>query len=357
MTDDGIVRRPRLRLTIAGTVVPGCVSAEIRCGRGSSAATYRVEVSSDAVSAVLQSAWLDAASLDVKIEMAFAEAGYAQPGSWLAMIQGPVDRITAEPLFGLVVLDGRDNAAKLIDMPLQDGYLNKTASEVAADLAAQCGLQSDVDETTGLIGQYYQIQHSKTVFGAYSRHANGWDLLSELAQIQNYELWVDGTTLHFKQAVPDASPFDVSLQQEKPGEAVSCGSLSALSLDRTLGVSGAIQVRVASWNSRQKQTITQSYPAEVADGARLYTVLKPNLLPDEAQAIARSTYLQLRARQRILSATMPGELSLAPRRSISLSGTGTGWDTTYVVDHIVRHISAERGFTQTLTAITLQDGT
>ncbi len=288
--------------------------------------------------------------------MGFADPGYNQPQSWFEMISGPVDRITAEPLYGVVVIEGRDNAAKLIDLPLEDGYLNRTASEVASDLAAQCGLTADVDQTAGLVGQYYQIQHSKTVFGAYSRHANGWDLLCELAQIQNYELWVDGTTLHFKQPIQDESPFAVFLQQDGMGSAITCNTMSSISLDRTLGVSGAIQVRVASWNSRQKQTIAQSYPAAVGDGARIYTVLKPNLLPDDAQALAQSTYLQLRARRRMFHATMPGELSLTPRRSINLSGTGTGWDTVYVIDRIVRHISAERGFSQNLTATTLQDG-
>lgn len=355
MTAD-VVRRPRVRLSINGTIVPGCLSVEIKASRGSCASTFRVEVSTDAVASLLGEDWIDADVLSVIVDMALIGSSSTSQQSWTQMIAGPVDRVTFEPLAALVILDGRDNAAKLIDLPIEDGYLNRTASEVVSDLGARCDLTVDAMQTTGLIGQYYQIQHSKTVFGAYSKHSNGWDLLAELAQIQNYELWVDGTTLHFRQLDVDDTPFVVSVDRSSSGSPVSCGTMNAIALDKTIGLSGPIQVKVDSWNSREKQSIRETYPSADVDGAKVYSILKPNLLPDQAQSLATSTYKQLRARQRQFSGWMPGELTLFPRRTVQLTGTGTGWDTRYVIDQVSRHFSMEHGFTQHLTAVTLEDG-
>ena len=47
---------------------------------------------------------------------------------------------------------------------------------------------------------------------------------------------------------------------------------------------------------------------------------------------------------------MPGELFLAPRQQIALTGTGTGFDQIYWIDSITRRVSFHGGFTQSLTA-------
>jgi phage protein D len=354
MSPDDIVRRPRLRLTVNGSVI-ACMSAEITSQRGSHAATFRREVNHNILSPGSGSSWLDVDQIEVVVDIGFAGQGAALPTVWTSMVSGIVDRVSLDPVLSLAVLDGRDYAARLIDLPLQDAYLNKTGAEVARDLASRCGLAADVDDTAGLVGQYYQIQHSKTVFGAYSRHANGWDLLSELAEIENYELWVDGRTLHFKRPSQAGQPLAVSFGPGNAGGSFPVLNVDTLSLDRTTGLSGPVQVGIDSWNSRQKQRITARYPVSVSGKVRLYTILKPNLQAEQADALAKAAYLQLRARKRTLLATMAGELTLTPRRTLQMTGTGTGWDTVYIVDRIVRHICLQRGFTQHISAVTLED--
>lgn len=348
------VRRPRLRLTVNGTITR-CISAEITSQRGSRATTFRVELDNDTLSGSVGSSWIDAEQIDVSIDMGLAEPEETQSASWTSLVTGIVDRVSFDPVSRAATLDGRDYAARLIDLPLESSYLNRTCAEVARDLASRCGLAADVDETSGLVGQYYQIQHSKTVFGAFSRHANGWDLLAELAEFENYELWVDGTTLHFKQPVSSDQPFPVNFAPGSPGGPFPIVSVSDLVLDRTIGFAGPVQVRVDSWNSRQKQKVSASYPTSVVDGAKLFTVLKPNLLPDQAESIAKATYLQLRARKRTLLATMAGELDLSAIRALELTGTGTEWDTHYIVDRIVRHVSVMHGFLQHVSAVAVEN--
>jgi hypothetical protein len=226
-------------------------------------------------------------------------------------------------------------------------------------MANRCGLTADVDSTPGLVGQYYQIEHTKTALSAFSRHANGWDLLAELADLEGYDLWVDGTTLHFK-SLSGGEPkiYNVCYVAPEAGSSSPELTISDLSMERAAGLSGPIQVTVASWNSRQRHQVTGTFPL-LSDGgpdAKRFMVLKPNLLSDQAEALAKITYMQMRAHQLVITGTMAGELDLTPRHRLRLSGTGTGWDGIYRLDQIERQISFDRGFVQHIIARIDPDG-
>ena len=347
-----VVRRPRVRHSVNGTPVAGCRSAEIVTRRGSQAASFHVHASFSEFTRALGQGWIDLDTLSVEIDFGFLAPGAAEGNlDWTRMIVGAADRVGLDQVTGLVSLEGRDNAARLIDLPLQDAYLNHTSSELAATAADKCGLSADTDATTGLVGQYYQIQHTKAAFGAFSRHANCWDLLAELASIEGYDLWVDGTTLHFKQPVSqDVDVFDITYVATETGAGAPTLSISDLTMERMLGLSGSLQVTVASWNSRQRRQINSTYPAPADTSAKQFLVLKPNLLADQADALAQTTYSQLRAHQRIIRGVMAGELGLTTRNRVRLVGTGTGWDGVYTLDQIERQMSLEKGFVEHIMA-------
>ncbi len=353
-----VVRRPRVRLIINGTAVNGCRSAEIVSRRGSQAASFRVLASFNEIACTLGTGWIDQQTLDVEIDFGFLPLGASEGElNWTPMIIGEVDRAGLDQVSGLVSIEGRDHAARLIDMPLQDAYLNHTSSELATILASACGLSADVDASSGLVGQYYQIQHTKAAFGAFSRHANGWDLLAELASLEGYDLWVDGTTLHFKQAADqDADTFDITYVAPEAGSASPTLSISDLTMERMVGLSGPIQVTVASWNSRQRRQVNSVFPTTADATAKQFLVLKPNLLADQADVLAQTTYSQLRTHQRVIRGVMAGELELTTRTRARLVGTGTGWDGMYTLDQIERQMSLEKGFIQHITGRYDPDG-
>ena len=348
---DILVRQPRCRLVLNGVATTGCRSVEVVCSRGSQASSFHVTANLRDLSRLLGFGWLDRDSLEVGIDFGLVPAASGDGGSaWTRMVTGAADRINVDPVSGQVSLSGRDHAARLIDLPLREAYLNKTSSEVAQDLAQLCDLMEDVDPTPDLVGQYYQIQHTKASFGGFSRHGNGWDLLAELAELEGYDLWVDGTTLHFKQAaVGGDNLYDVTYTPAAMGAASPRLTISDLSMERCLGLSGALQVTVASWNSRQRRQVTGIYPMQQTEGVRQFLVLKPNMLPDEAAALAKSTYSRLRSHQRVITGTMAGELTLTTRDRLRIMGTGTGWDCIYTIDRIDREMSLVNGFVQHIT--------
>jgi hypothetical protein len=122
-------------------------------------------------------------------------------------------------------------------------------------------------------------------------------------------------------------------------------------------LAGDIEVTVKSWNSQQQSAFTQTARRSLSssDGSgltRSYIYVRPNLTTDGALQMAQNKLATLASHEFVMTATMPGELVLSPRATVTLVGTGSAFDQNYVIDEIVRHFDAQQGFEQTLRAHT-----
>ena len=123
-----------------------------------------------------------------------------------------------------------------------------------------------------------------------------------------------------------------------------------------------ISVTVQSWNSRQNIAISQTARATRGTGGTVgaggaggaaplaYIYLVPNLTAEAAQSLAQQRLRELTLHERVIDAEMPGELRLSPRQQILLSGSNTEFDQLYWIDTIIRRLSVQSGFTQSLRA-------
>lgn len=169
-----------------------------------------------------------------------------------------------------------------------------------------------------------------------------------LAQHEGFDVWVSGTTLYFHPPQPSDAPQAVL----RP---VATGSgpvnIISLRLERALTLAGAIQVTVKSWHSRLGNACVQTASSAGKSGNALsYVYVVPNLTPDQALKLAQQRLAELTQHERVVSAEMPGDVSLAPRMMLRLEGTGTDFDQSYWIDEIERHLSVQHGFTQRLRA-------
>ena len=346
-----VVRRPRLQVLVNSTPTFSVADVSVSSSRTFEAATFQLDADYATFVNDVGQGWADEAEVTIEIQVSLGSGIVSQQsGIWTTLLTGTVDIIEYDPATSRLVLSGRDRSAALIDTPLTISYLNRTSSEIVTALCGACGLQADVQQTTMLVGQYYQIQHNKTSLAANSRHANGWDLLVELASLEGFDLWVDGNVVHF--TGNQATRVDAAITYNQ-GDAVYVSptlNVSSLSMRQTLGLSRPIQVSVISWNSRQKVLVKTSYPDTAADSTRSFTITKPNLMLDEAQALAKSSYLRLAQQGRVISCGMAGELSLTARSVVSVTGIGSPWDGQYAIDHLERRISYGRGYEQHFTA-------
>ena len=354
MTTDTF-RRPRCRLVVSGSVINGCHSLEVSTSNFAQAGSFFVQVAEDTRTRSAGAQWSDGDVIDVSIQVGFIPPGLPEGAAdWQELICGRVDRLRLDPVTGTTTLEGRDYAARLLDLPVSENFLNCTSSEVATQLAQRSGLSASVDQTSSIIGQYYQIEHARVALSRFSKFSTGWDLLSYLAQIEGFDLWVKGSELFFQSASSGGNEVR-TIDFQSPGRYSASPSLnlSNLTLERSLALAGGAPISVMSWNSRQRKRVSAQSGGGSSSPSNSIKVVRPNLLQDTAQNLADGIYGQTLGHERRLIATMPGDVTLSPRDKIRLVGVGSSWDGDYRVDNVDREMTLAGGFVQRFTAKTV----
>jgi phage protein D len=345
------IRFPRLMVLANGTPVAGAIEAQVFANNHYAADRFSVAVAlnADPSSAAF---WSGTSDILLDVRMSLDGIGFT------SVVRGAVDLVDLDPVQGLIHAEGRDLTAALIESRTQETFANRTASEIARLFADRHNLAAEVTETRTPVGRYYQDEHDRITLGQFSRATTEWDLLVFLAQQEGFDVFVSGTTLYFQ---PPAGA-DVALT-------LSPDTVLDLRLERSLTLARDIEVTVKSWNSRQQSAFTQTArshgrgqgAAGLAGGRsgppQRYVIVRPNLTSDQALQLAQQKLAELTRHERVISAAMPGELTLTPRSLISLQGTGTDFDQTYYVDTIERRLHVEGGFTQHLRCKNMNPGT
>ena len=167
-----------------------------------------------------------------------------------------------------------------------------------------------------------------------------------LARQEQFDVYVKQTTLSFHP--PTAGAGAVIL---RPAD------LIGLRAERSLTLAGDIEVTVKSWNARQQRAFTQTARSTAGGAAapsgspRSYVYVVPNLTTSQAISLAQQKLAELTRHERVVSLTMPGELTLTARDVILLQGTQTAFDQAYYVDAIDRRMSVDGGFVQHVRAV------
>lgn len=347
--------RPGLRIKANGVMMPGALKASITQNN-----YYQCDhFSASFVMSLGPAKWWDAEP-PLMVEVEISRDGASWPGKPLFV--GEVDHVTAHPQGDVVELEGRDLSARFIEAKTQEGFPNKTASEVAKLLADRHHMDADITPTRGLIGRYYSQDHTKVSLGQFSKVTTEWDLLTFLAQNEGFDVYMQGATLAFKPRVDPASePFVVQFSPPSAAAAVPRLNAVSMAMERSLTLAKDVQVTVRSWHGRQGRAFTKvaraiGGKAAGASGSthgkptttQQYVVVRPNLTEIEAQNLANTLAAEITLHERIVAVEQAGELTLTPRGMVRLQGTGTSWDQVYHVSSIERSISVDEGFRQTL---------
>ena len=324
-------RAPQLLVLVDGVPLATAFEATVQSLGGFCANAFRVRaaLAGDAV------AWAarTGAAIDVQVAL-------GPPGGFTSLVQGAADCIGIDPIEGVLTLEGRDYAAALIEARTQETFANRTSSEIATLLAGRHNLAADVQATTTPVGRYWELEHDSLTLNAGARATTEWDLLATLAGWEGFDLWVCGTTLHFR--APDTLGAPPLLAR---------GDFASLRLSRALAFAGDLAVTVKSWHSRAGGATTQTArTARGAAGARDFVFVVPNLTADAALLLAERRLAEIAGHELLLLGEMPGELSLAPRAFFRLASTDTLFDTVWRIDEVERRISPRHGFTQMVRA-------
>ena len=348
------VRRPRLQALANGKVILGAESAEVSDNGYLQSNRFRLTIAIGPDKDMTPAWWSDNTDVMVEIKVGLLPDGAAEgTGTYTSLIIGSADLVEVDLIRGTIHVEGRDLAAKLIETKTQESYSNKTSSQIATILAGNHGLTPVVTATSTPVGQYYQLEHDKLTLNNFSRQTTEWDLLTSLADLEGFDVWVQGKELHFGPA-PDSqgTVFGIIYQ---PGPPV-VGNVLTIAMERHLLLANDIQVTVKTWNAKHKAAFTRVVKASGATAPpkkagttapQNYVFVKPNLTPDQALKFGQQKLVELTRHERIVRVEMPGELVLTTRGMVSLTGTGTSWDQQYYVAELTREIG-EHGFYQRL---------
>ena len=331
------VRQPAVRVRANGAPVAGVIAAEVHSVSHFAADRFSVTLAAAGNIA----AW--AAGTDTIIEVLLGI-----DADEISMITGRIDSLTADPIGGTLHIEGRDLSAGLIQTPTHEAFANQTASDIAILLAGRQGLTPVVTATATPVGRYYSADHTRVTLDRLSRASTQWDLLALLAQQEGFDVFVAGTSLYFQPVATDLSP---TLVLRPAADGFAPANVSSLRLQRRMTLAGDITVTVKSWNTQQQAAFVETATRAGTGGmACAYAYVRPNLTPADASLLAQRKLNSITRHEVTLDATMPGELTLSPRDTVAVVGTGSVFDTVYVVDDVSRRISAREGFVQSVRA-------
>ena len=201
-------RAPRLRLIANGEIIAGAMDAEVVSNNYYAADRFSASVALGIDHWAEASFW--ASEPDILLDVQFSLDGGA---SFTSLVQGAVDRVSIDPTFGLVHLDGRDLAASLIETPHAGDIRQSHVERDRLDTGGRHNLTPRVSATTTPVGRYYQSEHDRITLNQFSRTTTEWDLLVFLARHEGFDVFVEGQALYF-QPTTQGADLAVSLRPE-----------------------------------------------------------------------------------------------------------------------------------------------
>jgi phage protein D len=339
-----MVNYPRFRVSINGTVVEGVEKISITQANAFQIANFCLTKGFVPDDAFPASWWAATANKTILIAIELSVDGNA----FFPMITGNVDSHVYDAIANTICPAGRDLAAAMIDTRILTTYRNLTASEIAAQFATEHGLQANITATTTIVGRIYDFDHDLTSSGDFSQVTNEWDLLCRLGAAEGIIPYVFGTTLYFNPPSDNPPIYPVELTRDSEGLLVA--GVTGLELSRYMTYARDVVVKVKSWNSRKKTTITSTVRTktklESADPALkpsnyLYEI--PNLTQAQCLAKAQQLALDISQHERSARVNIPSLALMNPQTLIAVSGTGTDYDMTYFPLTITYDLATESG--------------
>ena len=269
---------PRLAVAANGTELPGLLDATIDLVAARAASRFTLAFASQAVAAN--------AFDDPDLRITLTDVRSQQP-----MLTGRPDSVTVDRIVGTTVVEGRDLAALFIDQALTETYANRTASDIASDLANRHGLSAAVQATTTPVGRFFNTDHALLAL------ASEWDLLSALADAESFDLQVVDTTLTFGPPSPANS------------YALRLSDCIALRQTTAPAVARAVELTVRSWDAASAQPVVHTATRGKGRSRRQH-LTRPNLTPEAAERLAERVLADLARFERTASLTMPGESTI-----------------------------------------------
>lgn len=355
------VRHPRGIIKINGEAMPGCVSW--RCDNNTfyQADTFRI-VFAFALSLMPPEFdalwWSSQKEISAEIFAGFpANPDRFDTSELDSLIYGNVDDIDFDPVKREIELCGRDLTSHFIDTKTTEEWKNQRSSDIATALAKRHGLTPVVTTTSTKVGSYYEIDQVRVT----NQHSE-WDLLTYLAQKEEFVVYVKGKELHFEPK-PAESQDPYVLQWQEPNSVRAYPEFNGthIRFTRNLTVAKGVVVWVQAVNVKTGKSFEVAYPATHAKGTKpgqsspkmqVYTYRLRNraMTPEAALQYAQARHKEITQHEVRMHAVLPADNILGVTDIIQVTGTNSAFDQIYYPESIVREMSVDEGYLMTVSA-------
>lgn len=353
-------RQPRAIVTINGVQV-NWTRIEVTTTTFYQADNYRIELPLNNQPAGFDlNYWSGASPLSIYIYIGFPpDPNYFSTNDLDLMIVGDVDELDVDPLTTNITIGGRDLTSRFIDNKTTQKFSNSTSSAVATFLAQENGLTPQVTETFTRVGTFYQTNQT-LLTRAYTQ----WDLLTFLAQQEDFVVFVQNTNLIFEpRPTTSQNPFILQYQPptfESPSPIFN-GMQLGFSRSMTISNDVIVKVRVpygtktgtafsvTARATHRPRTYISGAPRPSSTPQK-YSYTIAGLSREQAQQKANSLLRDITQHEVRLTAMLPGENTLKKDSLLQVKGTNSAFDHIYYSESIERRISIEEGYVMTISA-------
>lgn len=325
--------------------------------------TFSFKMSLNGQNSILNMAyWASVDVITIKIYVGFPRNPEIFTTSDLDLILiGEVDDFQFDLGSATISMSGRDLSLRFIDTKTTQKFANQTASAIVNQFASEHGIKTRVTNTTTVVGNYYSQQQVML-----SSEITQWDLMTYLAQQENFVLFMDADTLVFEPRPDDVNvknPYII--QYVKPSLLTGSPTINAMGLlcsrSMTIAKDAQVTVRVPhgtktgkafSVTVRAKHRPKNNLPNLPKQTTRIqkYSVVKAGLTREQALNYAQHLLQEITRNEINLSCSLPGDNKLKKDSLIQLTGTGTALDQYYYSDSIIRTLSTEQGYMMEVSA-------
>ena len=339
------VRQPRVYISIGGAMIPA-LTATVTRKATRHADTFSAELSvTEATKFGFDCAtWADwDPDQDVSVVMSAMAGG----GDQTVMITGKIDLPVLTMETQTVSISGRDKSGGLTEKKRNQKFQNQKASDIVSTIAKDHGLNPVIVDTGDFAGKVY-TQDLATL----ALNRADYEVLSQLAQREGYRWYVEGDDLVFEPK--EAGGYGTyAIQYTPPGAgsaAYSVGNVITLKLGKDSTASRPQKVTAAGWHHGNKKLYKATANASGKGTTVEHRLHLNGNNQSQLEKKAKSHLNDMIRHELNLTATLPGDLSLDPHMALSLTGTGTIYDTTYQIDEVEFSMGWDDGFEATVHA-------
>lgn len=337
------VRYPRAFLQIGTANIPVLTATVTRKAvRHADSFSATLSVTSAAEFGFGYAEWAD---WDPDQDVAVIMSSLANMADQAVMITGKIDMPVLTMETQTVSISGRDKSASLTEKKRNTKFQNQSAADIVKTIANDHGLNPVVVATGSLAGKYYTQD-----LASLALNRSDYEVLSQLAVREGYRWYVEGDDLVFEPKETGSAGVYQLRYVPPNAESFATGNVLTLKLGKDSTASRPQTVTAAGWHHGKKQ-LFKAAVAVPGKGTPVEHRLHHNghdqsQLETKAKAFANDMVRH----ELNLTATAPGDPSLDPHMGLSLTGTGTIYDTAYQIDEVEFSIGYDDGFDMTIQA-------